>query len=472
MKCDSARKTRSRHAAKLTQVQLSSSLSSTGLRLVENRGIVCRSRKTEDKTVHLAQKKKEKKMSSVQGSSGKKFWKTPELVDLLLGHLDATSILELAKAHPPTILNLQSVCLWNKLIQKTCPNDTRRPFGDTPDTPWLEKNLSAKKAKIEPLIKLLAKMEEPQDYVVSLLDLICTRFPADASRQFTVSKDASGKLLYQTEGFVEVSCPRHAASHSVSPLGFLVLEEVERSLGSAEQRVEKVGLGHLGGLLISSLGSRMLRQEEQEGVTAIKLDLAEISCNNQQEAENLLLPLKNCQKLTALLLAVADGVNAEAWAAVSKAVKLHHGECGLSATRSALLNGRREDLKTIWEAVKSVEVMYSEAFISEGEVFIEKEEGWARLEQVLDMTEDQWRAEAQKDMDGEEEEEEEEDEGEEEGEEDDDFIIDEEEEREEEEGNEEEVEEEEGEEDYVHLLQLILQGQMEEEEDHLEEQEG
>ena len=143
----------------------------------------------------------------------------------------------------------------------------------------------------------------------------------------------------------------------------------------------------------------------------IKLDLAEITCGNQQQAENLLLLLKNCQKLTALVLAVADKFNAEAWAALSKAVKLHPGGCGLSTTRSALLNGRRGDLKTIWEAVRSVEVMYSEAFISDGEVFIEKEEGWARLEQVLDMSEDQWRAEAQKDMEGEEEEEEEDDGG-------------------------------------------------------------
>ena len=196
-------------------------------------------------------------MSSVQGCSEKKFWKTPELVDLLLGHLDATSILELVKAHPPIILILQSVCLWDKLIEKTCPDDRS-------DTHWFDKNLEAKKAKIGPLINLLTKMEEPQDYLVSLLDLICTRFPADASRQFTVTKDASGKFLHQTEAVV-VSCPRHSASHSVSPLGFLVLEEVERSLGSAEQRVEKVGLGDLEGLLASSLGSRMLRQQQQEG---------------------------------------------------------------------------------------------------------------------------------------------------------------------------------------------------------------
>ena len=88
----------------------------------------------------------------MQGTAGKKFWKTPELVEMLLAHLDASSILELGKAHPPTIKILQGVSLWNKLIQKTCPYDTRRPFGDRPYTPWLQRNLTAKRTKIAPLI--------------------------------------------------------------------------------------------------------------------------------------------------------------------------------------------------------------------------------------------------------------------------------------------------------------------------------
>ena len=84
----------------------------------------------------------------------------------------------------------------------------------------------------------------------------------------------------------------------------------------------------------------------------------------------------------------------------------------MSATRKALLAGRREDLKVLWEAVRFVEVFYSDALIYEydGDVFIEKEEGWGRLEQVLDMSEDQFKAEAQDVEESEEEEEEEEEE--------------------------------------------------------------
>ena len=90
--------------------------------------------------------------------------------------------------------------------------------------------------------------------------------------------------------------------------------------------------------------------------------------------------------------------SAEAWASLAKAVELQPGKCGISATRSALLAGQREDLKVIWEAVRSVEVMNSESFISDGEVTILKNEGFGRLVEVLDMSEDQWQALARMDM--------------------------------------------------------------------------
>ena len=132
--------------------------------------------------------------------------------------------------------------------------------------------------------------------------------------------------------------------------------------------------------------------------------------------------MKNCKRLIHFrqLDVSEDGASAEAWAALAKAVELHPGKCRISATRNALLAGWREDLKVLWEAVRTVEVFYSEpwyAFFS-GEVFIEKEEGWGRLEQVLDMSEDQFKAEVQEVEESEEEEEEDEEEEEVMGEED------------------------------------------------------
>ena len=111
------------------------------------------------------------------------------------------------------------------------------------------------------------------------------------------------------------------------------------------------------------------------------MDLIDILCRNQLQAEDVLVIMTNWKRLIHFrqLDVSEDGASAEAWAALAKAVELHPGKCRISATRNALLAGRREDLKVLWEAVRSVEVFYSEpwyAFFS-GEVFIEKEErGW------------------------------------------------------------------------------------------------
>ena len=137
--------------------------------------------------------------------------------------------------------------------------------------------------------------------------------------------------------------------------------------------------------------------------------------SNQQEAEDLLELLKSCERLIEPQLIVRGELSAEAWAALAKAVELHPGTCGIVATRSALLAGRKENLNVPWEAVRWVDVTYSQdgSPFTEEAVFIEKEEGWERLEQVLDMSQDQFKAEALELVIGEEDKEEEEEEEEE-----------------------------------------------------------
>ena len=105
-------------------------------------------------------------MSSLEEKASKKFWKTPELVEMMLPHLDASSILELAKAHPPIIEILQGRSLWDKIIQRSTPYGARRDLCDnsSSDDSWLRKTLKAKKAEILPLVKILAIMEEPQEW--------------------------------------------------------------------------------------------------------------------------------------------------------------------------------------------------------------------------------------------------------------------------------------------------------------------
>ena len=350
----------------------------------------------------------------MEEKASRKFWRSPELMEMLIRFLDAASVVELGKAHEPIVEVLQRGLVWDKMIRKTCPRgeiwgmsvfDLAGPCGSFDLLEWLRSEAEVKKADIQPLINLLTLMEEPEDQIDKLLDLICTRFPIDNSRRYSLL-DAEDKLVRKPEA-VEVVFTRDLKSHVVSALGFLVLEEVEATLGSSQQTVHWLGLRDLEGILISSLATRILRQPGQ----LIKIELVEIELGMLQDAENLLVVLKHCEVLTTPLVGIFESNSrhmcAEAWAVLAKALELHPGKFAISSTRSALLKGKREDLKVIWEAVRSVEMTYSQAFISQGEVQIEKEEGWDRVEELLDMSEDQWKAEAQKDLEGEMEEEEE-----------------------------------------------------------------
>ena len=86
--------------------------------------------------------------------------------------------------------------------------------------------------------------------MLDLLGVICERFPP------------------MDNACVQVSCPNHP-SHSVLPLGFLLLEHVEAVFGSAEQKVEKILVPHLVDPLLTALSPRVLRQvlTEEDAIT-------------------------------------------------------------------------------------------------------------------------------------------------------------------------------------------------------------
>ena len=166
-------------------------------------------------------------MASIEEKASRKFWRSPELMEMLIRFLDAATIEELGKAHEPIVEVLQGGLVWDKLIKRTCPrgeNWDRTFFGHSDPLGWLMYNAEVKKADIQPLINLLTMMEEPEDQIDKLLDLICTRFPIDNSRRYSL-RDAEDKLVVKPEA-VEVVFTRDQKSHMVSALGFFVLEEV------------------------------------------------------------------------------------------------------------------------------------------------------------------------------------------------------------------------------------------------------
>ena len=155
-----------------------------------------------------------------------KFWQTPELVQGLLPFLDLESTLRLAQVHEMTRCILQGTRVWNNLIKRSSPLNERgktvcncnnleyeRDLLDF-DLPPLCKLACDKMCKlshcarcylylcamgkVKHLVAILKLSNDTKDSMLDLLDTICESNPGF--------------------GFVSVQmgCPRHPDSHSVS----------------------------------------------------------------------------------------------------------------------------------------------------------------------------------------------------------------------------------------------------------------
>ena len=124
---------------------------------------------------------------------------------------------------------------------------------------------------VEDLAKILTLFEDPKPFLLDLLHLICETYPPN-------------KITSYPNGYgqVEVAgcCNK---THSVSPLGFLILDQIETTLGSTEQSVEKVEIFNLVLWLdgMPALIRRIVQQQEMVRVASVGV----LSCRNMETAE-------------------------------------------------------------------------------------------------------------------------------------------------------------------------------------------
>ena len=86
------------------------------------------------------------------------------------------------------------------------------------------------------------------------------------------------------------SCNR---THSVAPLGFVLLEKVEATLESEEQSLENVQIDRLDEFLLVALSCRAKRQ--QNLVNSVKAFV--IPCNNKTTIDALFTLMEHCQEI-------------------------------------------------------------------------------------------------------------------------------------------------------------------------------
>ena len=194
--------------------------------------------------------------SSTQAGAERKFWQVPEMVEKLLEHLDVSGTLELAEVHVLTLQILQgaSGTLKPLVIGRQLGQDT----------------FEQQRVMVERVVlTILAKMEKPEPLLVELLHAICAEHRTDAIT-------------------IQLTCPCCASPHSVSSFGFILLEDCEGALDSAEQHVKRISWddnldNFLSDPLLFALTSRLSRQNSSVGT----LDMNAFDVRSKNHAEAL-----------------------------------------------------------------------------------------------------------------------------------------------------------------------------------------
>ena len=339
----------------------------------------------------------------VEGDAEEKFWEIPELVEKLLRFLDSYSTLCLVRSQVCSVQFLRSRTVWSRLVRRTCPYDGPR-IGYWRCMGCLTCT-EKKSAGLMHLAEILKTVEEPEDLVVELLHVVAERFPPPPHRDYYSRSshvvDTLGSAVDKGQS-VQLSCAC-LSNHSVSPLGFLVLEEIMAALASTEQRVEKISMEDLVEPWLSALASHLSRQPGLR----IKVDTWMVHCSSKRGAEAFLTLMQHQPELNLGDRRRAGGVavyqekeeiGPKCWEALASALQL----CSQQVKRvhvgpsvNPLAGGRKEDLRRVWEALAPDGSLSIESL---GEPLLEEEierglgsEGWARIELILDLGETGWR---------------------------------------------------------------------------------
>ena len=330
------------------------------------------------------------------------FWKIRELVEKLLPYLGLESIKHLAEVHKLTRHILGKAFVWKRLIKRTFPEDVKIRL-DLEWSPMLLED-DAHLANDLPRARLLAhilgliKSSKGSQPEVDLLHAVCERYPVldgslDARRWFH---------------FVDVRCAACLKSHQVSPWGFVLLEEIQATLGEKSTLMLDVDLVHssLSGPFLMALNSMATRQQGME----MRILPYVMVCNSKESAEAIENLAKAIQATGSYSIDVDGEIEIKGWAAIRKVVE--HLTDGIAPVpeiwmdridRKTMASGAKEDLKAIWGRVSFWNVISSGwniLFVKEADGERAGWEGvegeWKGLEDVISMTEEEWIEEAEK----------------------------------------------------------------------------
>ena len=328
-----------------------------------------------------------------QMQAKKKFFATPELLELVFEHLPEDDILSLTlMLYNHVLTKALTVKIWKRLVTQklnkvwTVPDPTEAAF----TYPEIKEDWSK---ILKSLGTLLKRMNLPKQHLNFLLVDICKR--------------------YEGEGMMMRSADNNDV-FKVSPIGFGLLEEVEGALGTAEQEIQSINLESTGLCdpnetyprflpCISALESRLSRQKDPP----TKLKISRLFVEDPKGADHFHKILNICQEievdrlmaLERLVGGVITGlITQKGWHIIAKALLLKPEAIkSLYATKPSLADAEEEDLRTIFEnvglgGVNTFKWRHNIAS-NDWHIHIKPEDGFQRLKQVLQMSEEEYAKE-------------------------------------------------------------------------------
>ena len=238
--------------------------------------------------------------------------------------------------------------------------------------------------ELKQVVSIINLMEEPEPLLLELVHAICKRFSSIIG---TVDDDCSND---EDDRTIQLSC-EGLPSHAVTPTGFLLLRQAESLTGLLVHKVERIekcfhtAFSGISGSLLTSLASLVCEQEQ----SIVSLDLFHMNCNTREESVARIFLLQQCRSWSISFLDVkSHSLGADGWSGLARAVSRGSIVC-LSTEREVMVEGRREDLKVVWDASTrwNVDGKFIDREIFWGVDEADTKAGWEIIEDLL------WQAE-------------------------------------------------------------------------------
>ena len=335
-------------------------------------------------------------MSSEGSEALSKFLETPELVEMLLPFLNAENTLAFAESGVINIKILQGTLAWKKLVRRTIPSNRNPVYNNSRD-------IQNRYNEVAPLIEILMMMQDCKSSELDLLNLICERFPPTVA-EGEEEEVESVTLLSNSSG----------QTKTVSPLGFFLVEDLESVLGSLEYQVEQIKIDYSTAgkfaqddYLLPTLSSRVTRQDEKVKLIEFKT----IDVHLDMDMEVFLNVVENCERMK-FEEVVVDWMDPMGWTMLRRALSCDHVSLScFNPSRDGLLGrglgkpvragpAKRDDLRVMWDLTED----HWDVWFWIGNTHVETsffkegaappgpnvgEAGWERLEELLDMRDEE-----------------------------------------------------------------------------------